>query len=98
MGGNPIKDTIKSYLIKGYSYTEAIKLTAAEEGMDEEVLMSQYPQDAVDTEGYEDELYEYYDGPSEPMGDEAFGDYYEMVGEELETIAAEKYNLDAIEI
>jgi hypothetical protein len=55
MGGNPIEDTIKSYLIKGYSYTEAIKLTAAEEGMDEEVLMSQYPQDTVDIEGYEDE-------------------------------------------
>jgi hypothetical protein len=43
-------------------------------------------------------LKEYYDGPSEPMGDEVFKDYYERVGEELETIAAEKYNLDAIEI
>jgi uncharacterized protein YoaH (UPF0181 family) len=52
---DPIEDTIKSYLIKGYSYTEAIKLTAAEQGMDEEVLMSQYPQDTVDIEGYEDE-------------------------------------------
>jgi hypothetical protein len=98
MGGNPIKDTIKSYLTKGYSYAEAIELTAAEQGMDEEVLMSQYPQDAVDTEGYEDELYERYDGPSEPMGDEAYGDYYEMVGEELETIARTKYNLDEAEI
>ena len=52
---DPVEDTIKSYLIKGYSYTEAIKLTAAEQGMDEEVLMSQYPQDTVDIEGYEDE-------------------------------------------
>jgi hypothetical protein len=43
-------------------------------------------------------LKEYYDGPSEPMGDEAFGDYYEMVGEELETIAKTKYNLDDAEI
>jgi hypothetical protein len=51
---DPVEDTIKSYLIKGYSYTEAIKLTAAEQGMDEEVLMSQYPQDTVDIEGYED--------------------------------------------
>jgi len=55
MGGDPIEATLKSYLAKGYSYTEAIKLTAAEQGMDKEVLMSQYPQDAVDTEGYEDE-------------------------------------------
>jgi hypothetical protein len=52
---DPVEDTIKSYLIKGYSYAEAIKLTAAEQGMDEEVLMSQYPQDTVDIEGYEDE-------------------------------------------
>jgi hypothetical protein len=43
-------------------------------------------------------LTEMYDGPSEPMGDEAFGDYYEMVGEELETIARTKYNLDDAEI
>lgn len=55
MGGDPIEATLKSYLAKGYSYAEAIELTAAEQGMDEEVLMSQYPQDAVDTEGYEDE-------------------------------------------
>jgi hypothetical protein len=55
MGGDPIEATLKSYLAKGYSYAEAIKLTAAEQGMDEEVLMSQYPQDAVDTEGYEDD-------------------------------------------
>ena len=52
---DPIEATLKSYLAKGYSYTEAIELTAAEQGMDEEVLISQYPQDAVDTEGYEDE-------------------------------------------
>jgi hypothetical protein len=52
---DPIEDTIKSYLIKGYSYTEAIKLTAAEEDMDWKVLMSQYLQDTVDIEGYEDE-------------------------------------------
>jgi hypothetical protein len=43
-------------------------------------------------------LTEMYDGPSEPMGDEAYGDYYEMVGEELETIARTKYNLDEAEI
>jgi hypothetical protein len=43
-------------------------------------------------------LVEYYDGPSEPMGDEVFGDYYEMVGEKLEDLAREKYNLDAAEI
>ena len=55
IGGDPIEATLKSYLAKGYSYAEAIELTAAEQGMDEEVLMSQYPQDAVDTEGYEDE-------------------------------------------
>ena len=55
MGGDPIEATLKSYLSKGYSYAEAIEATAAEQGMDEEVLMSQYPQDAVDTEGYEDE-------------------------------------------
>lgn len=55
MGGDPIEATLKSYLAKGNSYAEAIELTAAEQGMDEEVLMSQYPQDAVDTEGYEDE-------------------------------------------
>jgi hypothetical protein len=55
MGGDPIEATLKLYLAKGNSYAEAIELTAAEQGMDEEVLMSQYPQDAVDTEGYEDE-------------------------------------------
>ena len=55
MGGDPIEATLKSYLAKGNSYAEAIELTAAEQGMDEEVLMSQYPQDAVDTEGYEDD-------------------------------------------
>jgi len=55
MGDDPIEATLKSYLAKGNSYAEAIELTAAEQGMDEEVLMSQYPQDAVDTEGYEDE-------------------------------------------
>ena len=55
MGGDPIESTLKSYLAKGNSYAEAIELTAAEQGMDEEVLMSQYPQDAVDTEGYEDD-------------------------------------------
>jgi hypothetical protein len=43
-------------------------------------------------------LKEYYDGPSEPTGDEAFGDYYEMVGEKLEDIAKEKYNLDETKI
>ena len=43
-------------------------------------------------------LVEYYDGPSEPMGDEALGDYYDMVGEKLEDIAKEKYNLDEIEL
>jgi hypothetical protein len=55
MGGDPIEATLKSYLAKGNSYAEAIELTAAEQSIDEEVLMSQYPQDAVDTEGYEDE-------------------------------------------
>ena len=55
MGADPIEATLKLYLAKGNSYAEAIELTAAEQGMDEEVLMSQYPQDAVDTEGYEDE-------------------------------------------
>jgi len=55
MGADPIEATLKLYLAKGNSYAEAIELTAAEQGMDEEVLMSQYPQDAVDTEEYEDE-------------------------------------------
>jgi hypothetical protein len=41
---------------------------------------------------------EYYDGPSEPRGNEALGDYYDTVGEELETIARTKYNLDEAEI
>jgi hypothetical protein len=43
-------------------------------------------------------LVEYYDGPSEPMGDEAFEKYRIKVSEELETIAIEEYNLDAAEI
>jgi hypothetical protein len=43
-------------------------------------------------------LTEMYDGPSEPMGDEAYGDYRTKVSEELETIAIEEYNLDAAEI
>ena len=39
-----------------------------------------------------------YDGPSEPTGNEALGDYYNAVGEELEDIARIKYNLDEDEI
>jgi hypothetical protein len=44
------------------------------------------------------DLNEYYDGPSEPMGNENLGDYYEAVGEELEALAMSKYNLDSTEI
>jgi hypothetical protein len=43
-------------------------------------------------------LEEDYDGPSEPRGNEALGDYYDAVGEELEDIAKEKYDLDADEM
>jgi hypothetical protein len=52
---DPIEFALKSYLANGYSYTEAIRAVAAEEEIDEETLASQYPQDRVDTEGYEDE-------------------------------------------
>ena len=52
---DPIEFAIKSYLGNGYSYTESIRAVAAEEDIDEETLASQYPQDRVDTEGYEDE-------------------------------------------
>ena len=43
-------------------------------------------------------LTEIYDGPSEPMGNEDLGDYYEIVAEELESLAKSEYNLDDVEI
>ena len=53
---DPIEVALKYYLTKkNYSYTEAIRAVAAEEGIDEETLASQYPQDRVDIEGYEPE-------------------------------------------
>ena len=52
---DPIEVALKSYLAKGYTYTESIRAVAAEEGIDEETLASQYPQDRVDTEGHEPE-------------------------------------------
>ena len=55
IGSNPIESALKSYLAKGYSYSEAIRAVAAEENTDEDMLASQYPQDRVDIEGYEDE-------------------------------------------
>ena len=54
IGTDPIESALKSYLAKGYSYSESIRAVAAEEGIDEETLASQYPQDRVDIEGYED--------------------------------------------
>jgi len=54
IGIDPIESALKSYLAKGYSYSEAIRAVAAEEGIDEETLSFQYPQDRVDIEGYED--------------------------------------------
>jgi hypothetical protein len=53
IGIDPIESALKSYLAKGYSYSEAIRAVAAEEGIDEETLSFQYPQDRVDIEGYE---------------------------------------------
>ena len=53
IGINPIESALKSYLAKGYSYSEAIRAVAAEENTDEDMLASQYPQDRVDVEGYE---------------------------------------------
>ena len=44
------------------------------------------------------DLGEAYDGPSEPRGNEALGDYYEAVAESLEDIARQKYRLDEKEI
>jgi len=55
IGSNPIESALKSYLAKGYSYSEAIRAVAAEEGIDEDILSSQYPQDVIDIEGHEDE-------------------------------------------
>jgi hypothetical protein len=52
---DPIEVALKSYLAKGYTYTESIRAVAAEEGIDEETLASQYPQDRVDIEGHEPE-------------------------------------------
>ena len=54
IGINPVEVALKSYLAKGYSYSEAIRAVAAEENTDEDMLASQYPQDRVDIEGYED--------------------------------------------
>jgi hypothetical protein len=50
---DPIEVALKSYLAKGYTYTESIRAVAAEEGIDEEMLASQYPQDRIDIEGHE---------------------------------------------
>ena len=108
MGGDPIEATLKSYLAKGNSYAEAIELTAAEQGMDEEVLMSQYPQDAFDTEGYEDEDDEFIDMISKAEEEEAgkytkFQDFEGGLGESMTdpdseefVLAVEDY-LDSIE-
>jgi hypothetical protein len=53
IGINPVESTLKSYLAKGYSYSEAIRAVAAEEGIDEDILASQFPQDVIDIEGHE---------------------------------------------
>jgi hypothetical protein len=55
VSGDPIEAALKSYLAKGYSYSEAIRAVAAEEGIDEETLSFQYPRDMVDIEGYEND-------------------------------------------
>ena len=53
IGINPVESALKSYLAKGYSYSEAIRAVAAEENIDEDILASQFPQDVIDVEGYE---------------------------------------------
>jgi len=55
INSSSIESLLKSYLAKGYSYSEAIRAVAAEEGIDEDILSSQYPQDVIDIEGHEDE-------------------------------------------
>jgi hypothetical protein len=53
LGG--VEEDFKQLLAKGYSYSEALELIAQNTGMDPDELESMLPQDAVDTEGYEDE-------------------------------------------
>ena len=55
INSSSIESLLKSYLAKGYSYSEAIRAVAAEEGIDEDILASQYPQDIIDIEGHESE-------------------------------------------
>ena len=71
------------------------------QNLDSEMYMdAETPDEAVDIilNLFNNKMNEIYDGPSEPMGDEGLGDYYDIVGEELEALAMSKYNLDSTEI
>ena len=53
LGG--VEEDFKQLLAKGYSYYEALELIAQNTGMDPDELESMLPQDAVDTEEYEED-------------------------------------------
>lgn len=83
VSGDPIESALKSYLAKGYSYSEAIRAVAAEEGIDEETLSFQYPQDMVDIEGYE--------------ADDEDAEFDAMIARAEDELSPEKYKFDDFE-
>jgi len=83
IGINPVESLLKSYLAKGYSYSEAIRAVAAEEGVDEDILASQYPQDMVDVEGYE--------------ADDEDAELEDMIARAEDELSPEKYKFDDFE-
>jgi len=83
IGIDPIESALKSYLAKGYSYSEAIRAVAAEEEIDEETLSFQYPQDMVDIEGYE--------------ADDEDAELEDMIARAEDELSPEKYKFDDFE-
>jgi len=97
---NNLLDEVTSEMENGLTYADAITKVAAANNMAEDKLSTIVPEQSVGNKEYADNpnMDEMYDGPSEPRGNEAFGDYYDAVGEKLEDIAKEKYDLDADEM
>ena len=104
LGG--VEDDFKQLLAKGYSYYEALELIAQNTGMDPDELESMFPQDAVDTEEYEDDE---LDAIIKRMEDELDSpdkyknqDYEGGLGEDLKTVKepnpnAGKYRIMSID-
>ncbi len=88
LGG--VENDFKNLLAKGYSYSEALELLAQNTGMDPDELESMFPQDAVDVEGHEGDLTEYYD-PEEKYAASYKGRIWGVIENEYPDISAEVF-------